>query len=46
MREFRCRKCLKEINETPFYEVHEWSYDDHGDLFALNDFYCCRCYKK
>ena len=45
MHDFKCKKCLKKINETPYYEVHEWRYDDHGTLVCTSDFYCPRCFR-
>jgi len=45
MRENNCKVCNKEIDATPYYEVHEWRYDDHGSLTCTSDFYCDTCFR-
>ena len=40
MNEFKCERCGKEINATPYYELHEWSYDEYGSLMGTSEFYC------
>ena len=35
-----CSVCGKIINETPYLELHEWSYDDYGEMMGTRDYYC------
>ncbi|KKK55331.1 hypothetical protein LCGC14_3075630 [marine sediment metagenome] len=46
MNEFKCKLCDKKIDATPYFEVHEWSYNEHGELLGTSIFYCDICYSK
>lgn len=40
MRKLICEYCKKEIDSTPYLELHEWTYSDHGELMCISEFYC------
>lgn len=40
MKKLKCYTCEKEIDATPFYELHKWSYDEYGTLMGTSEIYC------